>query len=138
MPPDMHPRIDEHQFRALWELSKDGTLSQRDLAARIGLSLGRINYVVRALIERGYVKAKRFKNSRNKIGYMYILTPHGIRSKLEITGRFLAKKTKEYERLRQEIEELTVEIRKAMNENPASGRKATESEGHQDGEGKLR
>jgi EPS-associated MarR family transcriptional regulator len=101
--------VDESHFKTLREISRDGTLSQRDLAGRIGLSLGRVNFIVRSLMENGYIKAKRFKNSRNKIAYMYVLTPEGIKKRMEATARFLTIKTMEYKELEREIEELRTE-----------------------------
>jgi EPS-associated MarR family transcriptional regulator len=98
--------MDESHFNTLRELSKDGTLSQRDLSKRIGLSLGRINYIVNALLKKGYLKAKRFKNSKNKIAYMYIITPKGLSTKMTQTYGFLQKKREEFDRLKQEIETL--------------------------------
>lgn len=96
----------ESQFKALRELAKDGTLSQRDLSKKMGLSLGRVNYLVNALLSKGYLKAKRFKNSKNKTGYMYIVTPKGIKTKVSQTYGFLTRKLDEFERLKQEIEVL--------------------------------
>ncbi len=101
--------MDELQFRTLRELARDGTLSQRDLSKRMGLSLGRVNYLVNELLRAGYVKASRFKNSRNKIAYMYILTPKGMSVKLAQTCNFLQRKLEEYHRLREEIEALRQE-----------------------------
>jgi EPS-associated MarR family transcriptional regulator len=98
--------MDEAQFNVLRELAKDATLSQRDLSRRIGLSLGRVNFVINSLLEHGYIRAERFKNARNKIAYMYILTPHGIAEKLRQTQSFLRQKTKEYEKLKAEIDSL--------------------------------
>jgi EPS-associated MarR family transcriptional regulator len=101
--------MDESQFKTLRELAKDGTLSQRDLSKRTGLSLGRVNYLVNALIGKGYIKAQRFKNSRNKIAYMYILTPKGVSEKIKQTYNFLQRKLEEYDRLKKEIETLMQE-----------------------------
>jgi EPS-associated MarR family transcriptional regulator len=101
--------MDESQFRTLRELAKDGTLSQRDLSKRMGLSLGRVNYLVNALLDKGYIKARRFKNSRNKIGYMYILTPKGVSEKISQTYKFLQRKLEEYNKLREDIETLRKE-----------------------------
>src|SRR3990172_4102045 len=101
--------MDEPLFKTLRELAKDSTLSQRDISKRVGLSVGRVNYLINALLNKGYIKAKRFKNSKNKIGYMYIITPKGISTKLAQTYNFLQRKTVEFERLRQEIEELRSE-----------------------------
>ncbi len=98
--------MNESQFKTLRELAKDGTLSQRDLSKKMGLSLGRANYLVNALIEKGYIKARRFKNAKNKIAYMYILTPKGINVKLKQTYNFLERKLDEFERLKQEIDTL--------------------------------
>jgi EPS-associated MarR family transcriptional regulator len=98
--------MNETQFKTLKELSIEGAISQRDLSKRIGLSLGNINYCVKALIDKGYVKAKRFKNSNHKMGYIYILTPKGINEKMKQTQFFLKKKVEEYGRLEKEIEEL--------------------------------
>ena len=101
--------MDESQFKALRELEKDSTLSQRDLSKKVGLSVGRVNYIINALLGKGYIKAQRFKNSKNKIGYMYILTPKGISERLFQTQAFLQKKTVEYEQLKAEIEKLREE-----------------------------
>jgi len=98
--------IDGAHLYTLRELSRDDTLSQRDLAGRLGLSLGRVNYVVNSLIGKGLVKARRFKNSRNKLAYRYILTPEGISEKVKVTRSFLQAKLHEFERLQQEIEVL--------------------------------
>lgn len=110
--------MDESQFKTLRELAKDGTLSQRDLSRRMGLSLGRVNYVVNALLEKGYIKAERFKNSKNKIGYMYVLTPKGVSEKLHQTQAFLVRKSVEFEALKHEIDLLRLEnasMRKGVN-----------------------
>jgi EPS-associated MarR family transcriptional regulator len=98
--------LDGAHLYALRELSRDDTLSQRDLAGRLGLSLGRVNYVVNSLIDRGLVKARRFKNSRNKLAYRYVLTPEGIRERVSVTRRFLQAKLDEFEQLQREIEDL--------------------------------
>lgn len=101
--------MDESQFKTLRELARDGTLSQRDLSKKMGMSLGRVNYLVNQLLKKGYIKAKRFKNSKNKIAYMYYLTPKGMSEKVTQTYNFIQRKTEEYERLKQEIEILRQE-----------------------------
>ncbi len=101
--------MDETHFKTLRELAKDGTLSQRELSKKMGLSLGRANFVVNALLSKGYIKAQRFKNSKNKIAYRYILTPKGISTKIAQTYDFLQRKTDEYDRLKEEIEALKKE-----------------------------
>jgi EPS-associated MarR family transcriptional regulator len=103
----------EIHLRALREISRDGQLSQRDLSTRLEVSLGMVNFVIRSLLEKGYIKARRFKNSRNKMAYMYVLTPQGLQHKLEITRRFIAAKTSEYQRLREEIRDLEEELAEA-------------------------
>ena len=105
--------MDESQFKALRELEKDSTLSQRDLSKKVGLSVGRVNYIINALLNKGFIKAQRFKNSKNKIGYMYILTPKGISERIAQTQTFLQKKNEEYIRLKQEIEALREETEKS-------------------------
>ena len=102
--------MNEHHLKLLKELSKDNTLSQRDLSRKLGLSLGKVNYVLNALLDKGLVKAERFKNSKNKLAYMYHLTPKGIKKKVELTSSFLHRKIDEFDSLRIEIEELKSEI----------------------------
>ena len=102
--------MNEHHLKTLKELSKDSALSQRDLSKKLGLSLGRVNYVLNALLDKGLVKAERFKNSKNKLAYMYHLTPEGIVEKMELTYHFLQRKKEEYNSLGMEIEELRREV----------------------------
>ena len=104
--------MDESQFKTLCELSKDCTLSQRELSKRMGLSLGKVNYVVNELLKKGMLKAERFKNSKNKMAYMYALTPRGIIEKTNQTYAFLARKLEEYHMLKSEIEMLRRETKK--------------------------
>jgi EPS-associated MarR family transcriptional regulator len=104
--------MDESQFKALCELAKDGTLSQRELSKRMGLSLGKANYLVNELLKKGMLKAERFKNSKSKIAYMYVLTPRGIVEKTNQTYNFLARKLDEYHMLKREIEMLKRETKK--------------------------
>ena len=101
--------MDESQFKTLRELANDGTLSQRDLSKKMGVSLGRVNYLVNELLKKGLIKAKRFKNAKKKIAYMYYLTPKGMSEKVTQTYNFLQRKTEEYEKLKQEIEVLRQE-----------------------------
>ena len=81
-------------------------LSQRELASSLGMSLGKANYCLRALIEKGFVKAENYRNSRNKLAYVYVLTPSGMAAKADLTRQFLARKMREYEELRLEIDGL--------------------------------
>ena len=109
--------MDESQFKTLRELAKDGTLSQRDLSRKMGLSLGRVNYLVNALLKKGYIKANRFKNSRNKMAYMYVVTPKGISVRLTQTYTFLQRKLDEYDSLKMEIEILRQENHEDLRNN---------------------
>ena len=85
--------------------------SQREISSAIGLSLGKTHYLLKALGERGLVKASNFRRSRNKLGYVYLLTPAGVKEKVLITKRFLAAKEKEYEKLQREIEILREQVK---------------------------
>jgi len=99
-----------HHLKLLKELSKDNKLSQRELSLKLGLSLGSVNYVLSSLVDAGYIRAKRFKNSKNKAAYMYILTPEGIKSRMQLSRDFLKRKLHEYEMLKMEIEELKKDL----------------------------
>jgi EPS-associated MarR family transcriptional regulator len=94
----------------LKELEQNPQTTQRDLAQKLEVSLGKINFFLNALIEKGIIEAKNFKNSKNKLAYMYLLTPHGIKTKFELTHKFFIWKTQEYERLKKELEDFKKEI----------------------------
>jgi len=100
---------DEARFKILRLLHENPELTQRELGERVGISLGAVNYCLRALIERGLVKASNFSRTPNKLGYAYVLTPGGIAEKTLLTGRFLKRKVEEYEALRLEIDILSQE-----------------------------
>ena len=101
---------DEIHYKILNSLESNPEISQRDLAKELGVSLGKANYCLKALIERGWVKAKNFKKSDNKKGYVYLLTRKGIQEKAKVTLRFLRHKIREYENLEREICILQQEI----------------------------
>lgn len=103
---------DEYRSKILRILEQDPEISQRDLARDLGISLGKANYCLRALMEKGLVKANNFKNSNNKAAYMYFLTRKGLSEKARATTRFLARKMAEFEALQREIEILRREARK--------------------------
>ena len=84
-------------------------MSQREIARKLGVSLGGVNYAMKSLVQRGLVKAKNFDGSDNKLGYTYVLTPAGLKQKSELASTFLSRKLEEYEVLRQEIEALRLE-----------------------------
>jgi EPS-associated MarR family transcriptional regulator len=96
-------------FRVLRTLDKNPETSQRALSQELNLSLGAMNYTLNALIEKGWVEAKNFKRSSNRVSYAYMLTPRGIKEKGLLTVRFLKRKMQEYEALQREIEELKAE-----------------------------
>jgi EPS-associated MarR family transcriptional regulator len=97
---------DEFRYRIISLLEEEPTLSQRQLAARLGISLGKVNFCLQALVDKGWLKASRFYGSENKRAYMYVLTPQGIRERVSLTLRFLQRKTAEYEALKKEIAEI--------------------------------
>ena len=90
-------------------------VTQRELAEHLGISLGKANYCMKSLIEKGQVKARNFKNSDNKRAYLYKLTPQGIEAKARITVNFLQRKMREYEELETEIQELQREVANTGN-----------------------
>lgn len=105
-------------YSLLKTLEANPGLSQRDLAKCLGISLGKVNFCLNALIEKGCLKVNNFRNSDNKLAYAYLLTPHGIEEKARITVKFLKYKVQEYELLRTEIAELKREAeQKGLLEN---------------------
>ena len=101
---------DELRLRVLCALEANPELSQRQLAAELGVSLGGVNYALKALVERGFVKADNFRKSGNKVAYLYVLTPRGVAEKASLATAFLSRKLEEYEVLKQEIEALKSEV----------------------------
>jgi EPS-associated MarR family transcriptional regulator len=102
---------DEYRYKILKALEHNPEISQRDLARELGVSLGRINFCLKALIDVGLLKVTNFRNSRNKLAYMYLLTPSGVKEKSSITERFLKLKLQEYEALEAEINMLRSEAK---------------------------
>ncbi|MCK9515369.1 MAG: MarR family EPS-associated transcriptional regulator [Ottowia sp.] len=101
----------EIHLKLMQLLQSDPSSSQRELARELGISLGKVNYCLRALLDKGYVKAINFKNSRKKAAYLYVLTPVGVAAKARATVRFLRRKEAEHKRLLAEIEELRAQLR---------------------------
>lgn len=97
---------DEYRYKLLQLLEANPQASQRELANALGISLGKVNFCLNALIEKGLVKARNFTNSHNKRAYMYYLTPQGLREKARVTVRFFRQRLQEYETLQREIETL--------------------------------
>ncbi len=109
MPPRQTSIQEDTRFRILRILQENPDLTQRELAERLGISVGGLNYCLKALKEKGLVKMKNFADSKNKFGYIYVLTPVGLAEKAAITHRFLQRKIEEYEALKAEIEALRSE-----------------------------
>jgi EPS-associated MarR family transcriptional regulator len=106
---------EDTRFRVLRLIEENPDASQREIASALGLSLGGVNYCLKALIRRGLLKIENFRKSGNKIGYLYLLTPEGIAEKAYLTEVFLRRKMAEYEALRKEIEAVRASIENANN-----------------------
>ncbi|MGD8926319.1 MAG: MarR family EPS-associated transcriptional regulator [Thioalkalispiraceae bacterium] len=100
---------DELKYHLLKLLENDPNMSQRAISKKMGISLGKVNYCLHALIDKGIIKAKNFYKNKNKTAYTYFLTPKGMEEKAKITFRFLQAKLSEYEELKTEIEEIRKE-----------------------------
>ena len=97
---------EDTHFRIMRILQENPDLTQRELADKLGMSVGGLNYCLNALIDKGLVKMQNFSRSKNKFGYVYLLTPKGISEKITLTSKFLERKQAEYEALKAEIESL--------------------------------
>ena len=97
----------QSKYQLLKSLEQDANLTQRQLSKELEISLGKVNYCLQSLIQKGFVKINNFKNSNHKIQYSYLLTPTGIEEKTKLTIEFLKTKTIEYEALKKEVEKLT-------------------------------
>lgn len=107
MPKTRQQQLQEDtRFRVLSLLESQPDLNQREMAKALGVSLGGVNYCLRALVDKGLVKMHNFQKSDNKLGYAYLLTPQGLTEKMALTGRFLKRKQEEYAALKAEIEAL--------------------------------
>jgi EPS-associated MarR family transcriptional regulator len=102
-------------FRVLRMLQENPDMTQREIAEKLGISTSGLNYCLKALIDKGWVKVQNFSQSKNKFGYIYVLTPHGLAEKAQLAGRFLKRKMEEYEALKLEIETLKLEDRGIAN-----------------------
>jgi EPS-associated MarR family transcriptional regulator len=105
----------ELEYRALKMLEQRPDMTQRELAEELGVSLGKTHYLVKSLIDVGWVKLDNFQRSDNKWGYAYLLTPKGIVEKAAITARFLVRKQREYSDLQLEIQQLQEEVKQQQN-----------------------
>lgn len=107
-----HQVLDQDtNLKLLRYLEANPEANQRELAEHLGVSLGKVNYCLKALINKGQLKASNFVNNKNKRQYLYLLTPQGIEAKARITVSFLNRKMQEYENLKTEIRELQAEVR---------------------------
>jgi EPS-associated MarR family transcriptional regulator len=104
--------MDEIHYKLLKILQDHPNVSQRELGRKMGVSLGKTNYCLRALINKGWIKAASFRRSENKVAYSYLLTPRGIKGKIQAATYFLGMKIAEYEALEKEIEQLSIEVNK--------------------------
>ena len=103
---------DEEYLKLLRKINNDPEISQRNLSDELDMSLGKINYCLKALKSKGYIKIKNFKKSKQKIRYLYVLTPKGIIEKTNITIRFMKLKMKEYDELKNELKKITSKIKR--------------------------
>lgn len=106
-----HALSEEVRYRLLKYLAEHPNASQRELARELGISLGKANYCLHALMEKGLVKARNFQSSSNKAAYAYVLTAQGMEEKVEVTYAFLRRKMAEYDTIAAEIERLSAEVR---------------------------
>jgi EPS-associated MarR family transcriptional regulator len=118
---------DEYRYKILNLVQAKPEISQRELAKHLGISLGKANFCLKALIEIGLLKATNFRNSKNKLAYMYLLTPNGVEEKSRITMRFLKAKMQEYELLKAEINQLMQETKTELS---SDGQAATNGNDH--------
>ena len=107
-----HTLEQEIHYRLLTLLADEPQLRQLDMAERMGISVGKVNYCLSELAKKGLIKVKRFKSARNKMPYTYKLTPRGIEEKGRMTVRFLKRKLAEYEEIKRQIQDLTEEVNK--------------------------
>lgn len=108
------------RFKVLRTLENNPNISHRQLANEIGVSVGAVNYCMRALIDKGHLKVQNFRTSKNRLAYAYLLTPRGIREKSILATRFLNRKLNEYNMLRKEIEAVRAEIDGQNNSSDAA------------------
>ena len=102
--------VNEDDFKLLRLIESSAEISQREIASKSGLSLGKVNYCLKSLAEKGWVKMRRFSRSEHKVGYIYIMTPEGLKTKSSMTIDFLGRKLAEYEALQDEITSLKNEL----------------------------
>ena len=101
----------EIRYNLIKILSQEANLTQRDMAKKMGISLGKVNYCISELTKKGFIQINRFKVSDNKIRYFYLLTPRGLEEKARLTLSFLKRKVSEYEEIKHQIRKLALEVK---------------------------
>jgi|TARA_B110000444_G_scaffold169062_1_gene157977 EPS-associated MarR family transcriptional regulator len=105
-------KLTSDDLNILRHLESEQKVSQRELSSSLNISLGKVNFIIRALIEKGIVKAQNFKNNKNKRAYAYYITKEGIQEKSKLTLKFFQRKMSEYDSLKKELRDLEAEIKK--------------------------
>ena len=104
-------------YELLRQLGGSESTNQRDLAQRLGVSVGKVNYCLRAVVDRGWVKVNNFRRADNKWAYAYLLTPSGVSAKLQLTRKFLERKELEFTKLQEDISRLRIEVSRDQSDN---------------------
>ncbi len=112
---------DDFSYKVIKQIEQNPEISQRVLSKELGVSLGKVNYCLRALIDKGWLKARNFKNSQNKLAYRYLLTPQGVQQKTVVAASFLKRKLAEQEQLQREIEVLRQDVAQVAEEGTDRG-----------------
>ena len=115
--PNKEKNINDQDFMVMKYINNTQKISQRELSQSLNISLGKVNYIIKALINKGIVKARNFTNSQNKRAYAYYLTSKGLQEKAKLTVSFFERKSKEYDKLKAELRELEEEIKKTKIDN---------------------
>ena len=115
--PNKEKNINDQDFMVMKYINNTQKISQRELSQSLNISLGKVNYIIKALINKGIVKARNFTNSQNKRAYAYYLTSKGLQEKEKLTVSFFERKSKEYDKLKAELRELEEEIKNTKIDN---------------------
>ena len=110
-------KINDQDYMVMRHINDTKKISQRELSQSLNISLGKVNYILKALINKGIIKARNFTNSKNKRAYAYYLTPKGLQEKARLTVSFFDRKSKEYDKLKTELRELEKEIKSTQMKN---------------------
>ena len=113
-------KLTSDDLNILRHLESEQKVSQRELSNSLNISLGKVNFIIRALIDKGIVKAQNFKNSKNKRAYAYYITKEGIQEKSKLTVKFFQRKMSEYDSLKEELRVLAAEIKKNKKDEDVS------------------